>query len=335
MEVARQQRPRIDYLELSQRLETDCIDYNSVPEGGALSNAISRRLRLDVQQARHVAAIVRERGSEVVFSMSERVAIPLSLMLPREVRHVVDTHHLLSRYKLRAIRAAGIPCRWDLILAHGEAEAEALRDALNLDEERIAWLPDKVDTTFWKPCASDEPDQVFSVGLSYRDYPTLLQALWALPEIPARVHLGSTWVQARGQGSSRDIPPNALVTSMYLSTLDLRDLYARSRLVVISLKQSTLWNAGSNVMLEAQAMGKPVVATRTAGSMTYIRDGETGLLVEPGCPEALAGAIEQLWNDPVRAAKMGAAAREWVTNSFTLDDWFGKIVPILHGTADR
>ncbi len=61
--------------------------------------------------------------------------------------------------------------------------------------------------------------------------------------------------------------------------------------------------------LEASAMGRPVVATRVGGLPTAVLDGETGVLVEPRDPGALAGAIAGLLADPARAAKMGAAGR--------------------------
>jgi len=52
------------------------------------------------------------------------------------------------------------------------------------------------------------------------------------------------------------------------------------------------------VILEALALGKPVVATRVGGIPEVIEDGETGLLVAPGDPRALAGAVSALLADP-------------------------------------
>lgn len=54
------------------------------------------------------------------------------------------------------------------------------------------------------------------------------------------------------------------------------------------------WEGFGNVVLEAMAVGTPVVATRVGGIPEIISDGNTGLLVSPADPGALAGAIERL-----------------------------------------
>lgn len=61
------------------------------------------------------------------------------------------------------------------------------------------------------------------------------------------------------------------------------------------------------VYLEAGAYGKPVVAGNVGGSLDAVRDGETGLLVDPTDSAAVARAIEQLLLDPGLARRLGAA----------------------------
>lgn len=61
------------------------------------------------------------------------------------------------------------------------------------------------------------------------------------------------------------------------------------------------------VYVEAQNYGKPVVACKTGGVEDAIVDGETGVFVEPGNPEALAAAIVDLLGDAERARKLGEA----------------------------
>jgi glycosyltransferase involved in cell wall biosynthesis len=63
------------------------------------------------------------------------------------------------------------------------------------------------------------------------------------------------------------------------------------------------------VALEANAVGRPVVATRVGGLASVVHDGVTGVLVEPRDPPSLAAAIQGLLDDPVRATAMGAAGR--------------------------
>ena len=62
---------------------------------------------------------------------------------------------------------------------------------------------------------------------------------------------------------------------------ELRDLYAQSAFVVVPLYEND-FQAGVTTMLEAMAMGKAVIATRTTGQTDVIIDGENGLTVAPG-----------------------------------------------------
>ncbi|HEV2544564.1 MAG TPA: glycosyltransferase [Methylobacterium sp.] len=72
----------------------------------------------------------------------------------------------------------------------------------------------------------------------------------------------------------------------------------------------SLWYEGlPMVVAEAYAAGTPVIASRIGALAGLIEDGVTGLLVAPGDPAALAGAIERLRNQPEDARRMGAAAR--------------------------
>lgn len=68
----------------------------------------------------------------------------------------------------------------------------------------------------------------------------------------------------------------------------------------------------SLALLEACAAGLPIVATAVGGNREIVGHGRTGLVVPSGDPAALAVALGQLLDDPVRARAMGAAARAWV-----------------------
>ena len=62
-------------------------------------------------------------------------------------------------------------------------------------------------------------------------------------------------------------------------------------------------------VLEAMALGRPVVATSVGGTGEAVQDGETGFLVEPGDAAAVTRALVALAADPARGAAMGAAGR--------------------------
>jgi glycosyltransferase involved in cell wall biosynthesis len=70
-------------------------------------------------------------------------------------------------------------------------------------------------------------------------------------------------------------------------------------------------------VIEAQAAGVPVVATPVGGIPENVRDGETGLLVPPRDPVALARAINELLDDPARAAELAEHARPRVFGRYS------------------
>ena len=67
------------------------------------------------------------------------------------------------------------------------------------------------------------------------------------------------------------------------------------------------------------AAGLPVVASDIPGNSQAIRDGVEGQLVPPRDASALAAAIDTIFADPRRAAELGVAARQRVTERFSLD----------------
>lgn len=71
-------------------------------------------------------------------------------------------------------------------------------------------------------------------------------------------------------------------------------------------------------IVEAMAAGRPVVATAVGGIPEIVLQGETGLLVPPGDPGALAGAVRQLLEQPDRAAAMGAKGRQRARERFSI-----------------
>jgi glycosyltransferase involved in cell wall biosynthesis len=78
------------------------------------------------------------------------------------------------------------------------------------------------------------------------------------------------------------------------------------------------WEGTPNVVLEAMAAGVPVVATRVGGTPEVVDDGETGVLVEAGDPEAVAAAALRLAADAVLAGRLGEKAREAAERRFSI-----------------
>jgi glycosyltransferase involved in cell wall biosynthesis len=73
-----------------------------------------------------------------------------------------------------------------------------------------------------------------------------------------------------------------------------------------------------NVIAEAMATGVPVVSTNISGIPELVRDRQTGLLVAPGDPRALASVIARLLLDPERSARLARAARSVMEQEFDL-----------------
>lgn len=84
-------------------------------------------------------------------------------------------------------------------------------------------------------------------------------------------------------------------------------------------------------VLEALACGTPVVATRVGGIPEWVRDGETGLLVEPGDAEGLARAIADLLDSPDLTARLRGGARATAPPSW--DTTAGRLLALIEGCA--
>lgn len=81
---------------------------------------------------------------------------------------------------------------------------------------------------------------------------------------------------------------------------------------------SSLTEGYSIALMEACALGLPIVATTVGGNGEIVEDGLNGLLVPPADPVALADAIVSLLDDPRRSARMGDAGRLWVLEEGSL-----------------
>ena len=109
-----------------------------------------------------------------------------------------------------------------------------------------------------------------------------------------------------GDGPLRHLFPDALG---FISRADLEERYRRAAVVVVPSRSEGF----GVVCAEAMAHGKAVVAGATGGLLGLVRDGETGLLVEPGDPKALRAAIDRLLADPALRKRLGENARSWIT----------------------
>lgn len=95
---------------------------------------------------------------------------------------------------------------------------------------------------------------------------------------------------------------------------DVPALLARAKLFVLS----SLTEGISLTLLEAMASGLPIVATRVGGNPEVVADAETGLLVPPQNPPALADALLRFHRDRDACLRLGAAGRRRVEANFDI-----------------
>jgi glycosyltransferase involved in cell wall biosynthesis len=99
-----------------------------------------------------------------------------------------------------------------------------------------------------------------------------------------------------------------------LTSSELRDWYGASDVVVLPSHQEGL----GRVLLEAQAMMKPVIGCNTGGIPDALVHERTGLLVPPGDRRVLAERIKSLLQDPIGRRRMGEEGRRFVSEHYSI-----------------
>jgi glycosyltransferase involved in cell wall biosynthesis len=125
------------------------------------------------------------------------------------------------------------------------------------------------------------------------------------------------------------IPKNVFLKN-YDHPFLIREALLKCRFLVIPLQPEVgMWCSGSTSVLQAQAMGKPVIVTYLPGIAEYILDNETGFVVEGRNSTQLAEKIDYLWKNPDKAEEMGKKAQTWVRNNFSLETWIEKVAAVI------
>lgn len=113
---------------------------------------------------------------------------------------------------------------------------------------------------------------------------------------------------------------------------DIPELLQQADLLVLS----TLVPEGfGRVVVEAGAVGVPVIATRLGGVLDIIEDGENGLLVAPGDTEGMAQAMFSVLSDRSRAQQFAVKLREKVEKFFTLDRMAEETIKVYEEAKKR
>lgn len=332
------QRYRIEYLELCEQLPASYMDYDAPwMHNRKLVRKIEERIHVDFFWASQIAKKVKQENFDVVLSMSERIGVPLGRLLDPGVKHIVILLNAMNPKWLSAIKLLGLQKRWTHIVTYSQAEAWALKKELSIDSYKISKILNPVDLDFFNPNGAKTdttlPPFIMSQGLSKRDYPTLIRALQKLPHVTCQISAVSAWDKFKAGYEGMDIPSNVQLKSFNHPFL-IKNVTAQSQFVVIPLRSDTgMWCAGSTSVLQAQAMGKPVVVSYLPGIAEYVKHGETGYVVKGEDPDAMAEAIDRLWKEPERLARMGENARQWVSENFTIQQYADQLATLIHGSA--
>jgi glycosyltransferase involved in cell wall biosynthesis len=97
---------------------------------------------------------------------------------------------------------------------------------------------------------------------------------------------------------------------------DVREVLGESHVVCLPSYREGLPKS----LLEASGIGRAMIASNVPGCREVVRDGITGLLVEPRDAPALASAMLRLGDDPTLRARMGKAARERAVALHSIED---------------
>jgi glycosyltransferase involved in cell wall biosynthesis len=171
------------------------------------------------------------------------------------------------------------------------------------------------------------PPRVLAVGrlVPKKGFPTLLRAFARLVErgVPFRATLvGSGPQRAELEALSLELGLGDRVELLGPMTQhELLGHYEKADCVALACQVEGDGDRDGipNVLVEAAALGVPVVSTGISGIPELVRDGETGLLVPPGDPDALAGALERVLTDRVLADALARGARARVEALYDLE----------------
>jgi glycosyltransferase involved in cell wall biosynthesis len=226
-----------------------------------------------------------------------------------------------ARHLAPCLRSAGA------VWALSSAQLDVLA-GWGVPQERLHHLLMGIDAGFWRPQAEPavEPDLVLAVGNDrHRDHAAVVAAVAeAARRRPARLRLVTH--------HPVEVPAELGERIPHCDHSELRGHYARAAVVALALTPN-LHLSGLTALLESMACGKAVVVTRSPGIEDYVRDGETGVLVDPGAAP-LADAVGRLLDEPERAAELGASARRDVLARMTTGHQARALAGILE-TARR
>jgi glycosyltransferase involved in cell wall biosynthesis len=285
-----------------------------------------------------LAEVIRRERVDIVHARSRAPAWSAYWAARRAKVHFVTTYHapygedLLGKRRYNAVMARG-----ERVIAISRFVAGLIAARHGVDPARIALVPRGVDPAVFDPGAVDPAPRrrlAESWGLPYGAPVILLPGRltrWkgqaVLVDALARMrHLEAVVVLVGGDQGRRKYRAALLRQAEELEVADrlylvghADDMPAVLSLADIVVNASTEPEGFGRVVIEAQAMARPVVATAHGGAAETVTHGETGWLVPPGDAGALANALDAILDlRPEARAALGARARAAVKAQYTV-----------------
>jgi glycosyltransferase involved in cell wall biosynthesis len=310
--------------------------YDSLPEESVdgvdfvpvdISDKLGPRTLL---QALQLAGEIRRTGARIVHSHGYKAAVP-GVIAARlaGARSIITGHNLFpekaSLLARTSIRIASMLS--DRVIAVAPALARSLI-AAGVTERKIEVIPNGIDLSVYDTGRCRETREALGIP----DCAPVVFCAARLTEVKGVEYLirsaalisekkPDALVLIAGDGPDRE-SLEALARQMAPDTVrflgrrdDIPDLLAAADIVAMP----SLAEGHPLTLVESMAARKPVVASRVGGLADAVIEEETGLLVRPADPEALALAILRLIDSPDLAHKLGLAARHYAEQEFTIE----------------
>lgn len=201
------------------------------------------------------------------------------------------------------------------ILATSAYSAAFIAESYRVPAEHIAVVPEPIDLDRWRQALNAVPEQpregkaILCVAHLYprKDVATLLAAMTRLSSDAVLRVVGTGPELARLQRQAGELRLDRRVEFLGHVTFDrLAGEYRRADVFCLPSRQEGF----GIVFLEAMAAGLPIVAARAAAVPEVVPDGVCGILVPPGSPAELAGALDRLLSSAEERRRMGEAGRQ-------------------------
>jgi glycosyltransferase involved in cell wall biosynthesis len=223
------------------------------------------------------------------------------------------------------------------VIAVSDSVREDLRRRFGLSGELVRVIASGVETAPLPDLPSPlEPGRIPVIGTAGRlealkGFPWFLGAARQVLDVRSDVEFlvaGAGPEEANLRRVARELAIADKVTFVPY-VLNFTDSLAATDIFVLPSLQQGL----GTIMLEAMALGRPVIATGVGGIASVIRHGETGLIVPPQSSGALARRILELLEQPTRARALGTLARELVCEKYSLETMVDKTLQVYRDIA--